>query len=693
VVALVIFYHDRSFDMLRTSQTHFLRQLALNWFTLCGVALLSVGSLQLIADDERFDWSGIRGPRWDGISDDSGIADSWPAQGPPVLWTRELGQGYSAFIAWGDRIATQYQSLSGQYLICMNANTGKTLWEYRYDWPFDPAGVYPGPRATPAYHDGLIYFASPAGLIGCLDSNTGTLQWSVDLAATFGCELTGFGYACSPTVVEGLIVLPVGCANASMVALEAKTGHVEWRSGDDAGSYAPAFPITFKGRSLVLGYLENVLVCHDRSTGQLLWRFELSRGYDEHSSWPLYREPHLWISSPFRAGSEMLELTSDPTVPVRSLGKQPLMSNDIFSSVLIDGAIYGFDVREAQAKTHRSTRGVFRCIDFMTGEECWSVGDGRPLRQSSSDAPPATASQDTPLIGHATVIAVDGKLILFNDLGELILARATRERYEELARISVLSGEICWTQPALSHGRLFVRNQSRAACLFLGDPQSLQPDVRSQSMTTAEIPHAAYFDWASVILGVEPEYAFDLPSLKWFRLWFQICLFGIIGGCLLTTAMLTVIPKFRKASRLFRETAFWGMVFLVGACGTTFLSPALNEFVFTWPVCLFAVFQPFIDRVVLKRRQMTGRERLHSGLSCVVFLGGCLLYFLACRRLSLVFEWVFLGGFFAAVPFSLAAKHLFCARRWYPLWQVLATALAFVAFFWSPVVYLYLRVR
>ncbi|MBC7966907.1 MAG: PQQ-like beta-propeller repeat protein, partial [Fuerstia sp.] len=604
---------------------------------LCGLTLLSVDCGQPLAADERFDWPGIRGPRWDGISAETGIMDSWPEQGPPVLWTRELGQGYSAFIAWGDRIATQYQSLSGQYLICMDANTGQTLWEYRYDWPYDPAGVYPGPRATPTYHDGLIYFASPAGLIGCLDADKGTLQWSVDLAEAFGCELTGFGYACSPTVVDGLVILPVGCANASMIALDAKTGSVKWRSGDDVGSYAPAFPITFQSRPLVLGYLENALVCHDRSTGQLLWRHDLSQGYDEHSSWPLYREPHLWISSPFRAGSEMLELTSDPEIPVRSLGKQSLMSNDIFSSVLIDGAIYGFDVREPQAKTHRTTRGVFRCIDFATGAECWSVGDGRPLRQNSGDAPPATASQDTPLIGHATVIAVDGKLILFNDLGELILARATRERFEELARVSVLAGEICWTQPALSHGRLFVRNQSRAACVFLGDPQTLQQDVRSQAMTTAEIPQTAYFDWASVILGVEPEYAFDLPSLRWFKLWFQICLFGILCGCLLITAMLTVIPKFRNASPLFRETAFWGIVFLVGACGTTFLSPALDEFVFTWPVCLFAVFQPFIDRVVLKRRQMTRRERLHSGLSFVVFLGGCLLYFLACRRLSLVF--------------------------------------------------------
>lgn len=94
--------------------------------------------------------------------------DAWPKEGPPVQWTRQLGQGYSAFIAWGDRIATQYQSLSGQYVICMDANTGQTLWEYRCEWAYDPAGVYPGPRATPTYFDGCVHFANPAGLIGCL---------------------------------------------------------------------------------------------------------------------------------------------------------------------------------------------------------------------------------------------------------------------------------------------------------------------------------------------------------------------------------------------------------------------------------------------------------------------------------------------------------------------------------------------
>jgi outer membrane protein assembly factor BamB len=263
-------------------------------------------------------WPSIRGSAWNGISSESNLVDHWPKEGPPVLWTRELGQGYSAFVAWDKRVATQYQTLRGQFVSCFDANTGATLWEYRYDWPYDPAGVYPGPRATPTYHDGCLYFASPAGLIGCLSADTGRLIWSVDLSERFKGELTGFGYACSPTVVDDKVILPVGCPDAALVALNTKTGTVIWQAGNYASSYAPAFPVTFRGRRLVIGYGENAIVGHDLQTGKVLWEHKLSEGYDEHSSWPLYDEPYLWISSPFKAGAELLELTDDETKPIHS---------------------------------------------------------------------------------------------------------------------------------------------------------------------------------------------------------------------------------------------------------------------------------------------------------------------------------------------------------------------------------------
>ena len=118
----------------------------------------------------------------------------------------------------------------------------------------------------------------------------------------------------------------------------------------------------------------------------------------------------------------------------------------------------------------------------------------------------------------------------------------------------------------------------------------------------------------------------------------------------------------------------------------------MNDFVFTWPVAVFAAYQPFIDRISLTRRNLTRRDRLQSGLAAVVFVLTCALYFFACRRLSLVFEWVFLTGFVAAVPFSVAGRFLFQHRFWSAGWRCLLTVVAFAAFYWSAVGFLYLRV-
>ena len=125
------------------------------------------------------DWPTIRGAALDGHSSEKEIADYWPAEGPAVLWTRQLGQGYSAFIAWDQSVATQYQHLSGQFIVCMAADTGTTKWEYYYDWPYDPAGVYPGPRSTPTYDSGFVYFSGPSGLVACLNADTGVKIWSI----------------------------------------------------------------------------------------------------------------------------------------------------------------------------------------------------------------------------------------------------------------------------------------------------------------------------------------------------------------------------------------------------------------------------------------------------------------------------------------------------------------------------------
>ncbi len=654
-----------------------------SYIVTCLAAFVFTVSLNATAADSG--WPFIRGPEFDGHSSESGVANSWPAAGPPVLWTRELGQGYSGFVAWKDRVATQMQSFAGQYVVCLDAATGNKIWQYRYEWPYEPAGVYPGPRATPTYDDGRIYFAAPSGLVGCLKAADGDLLWSVNLKEKYDGKGTGFGYSCSPTVVDGKVIMPVGGEGASMVALDAKSGSIVWKAGDEPASYSPAYPITFRGQRLVIGYLQNTMECHDLETGELVWSRELSRGYDEHSAWPIYSEPYLWISGPFQAGSELLELTGDAEHPLKTVWKSNLMSNDIFSSVLVGGALYGFDLREAQAKVHRPSRGQFRCLDFLTGEEQWSTGDARPRRTLD------TVDEDIgKRIGHANVVVADGKLILLNDTGELILARVNKERFEELGRIRVLGGELCWTQPTLYRGRLFVRNQSRAACLYLGEPKQLKTTGAQSTMTVADIPQSEYIDWAGLILGVEPEYAFDIPSDEWFRRWFFISLFGVLGTSFGIAVLLgLVLRKWMKPTCV--RWMFWILAFVLGAAGTTVISRWLNDFVFTWQVSIFVAFQATVYELNFSREQDAAPTRWRGRIVALLFIACCVVYFLICRRLSLVFEWVFLCGFGAALPLAMMGAMAFRKRRWRILWECTLTVAAFAAFYWSAVWILMLK--
>ena len=313
-------------------------------------------------------WPLLRGPNYDAHSAETGLVDSFPPAGPPVQWTRPLGAGYSGFVGAAGRIYTQYQTLGGQYVVCLDATRGDTLWQYRYEAAYDSAGMYPGPRATPTLADGKVFFSSPRGLVGCLDAQSGRLRWSLNIFEQLKVELVEFGYSCSPSPIDGKLLLPVGVPGASMVALDAATGSVLWRAGNDPISHVPALPIQLAGRRLVVGYLRNALAAFDVETGDVVWRTGLSQGYDEHAAWPIYREPYLWIAAPFQAGSELLEISADPP-GVRSLWKSKRMSNDVCSSVLIDDCIYGFDIHDVQSKPHRPSRGQFRCIEFLTGHE------------------------------------------------------------------------------------------------------------------------------------------------------------------------------------------------------------------------------------------------------------------------------------------------------------------------------------
>ena len=636
-----------------------------------------------IADD----WPGIRGPDWSGRSPVQGLADRWPAEGPPIMWVQELGDGYSSFAIWKNRAATMYQTATEQLVICLDVQTGRKIWEHRCGWPYERGGRYPGPRATPTYAAGRLYFCSADGLVGCLEATTGRRLWAVHLQNDLQAEIPGFGYSCSPTVTEGLVLLPVGGPNSALLALDAATGKVRWRGGDEDGSYAPVLPITFRGRQLAVACLSNHVVCHDVDTGERLWSLELSRGYDEHSCWPLYQEPHLWISGPFKKGGMLLELTDDPAAPVRELRRGDPISNDIFSSVLSNGAIFGFDVLEPQSSAWRSTRGLFRCVDFATGKELWSAGTKRPMRDEDL---PLTTGGDWP--GHASVIHADNRLLVFNDLGELLMLRDSRDRCEILARASILGGALCWTQPALSGHRLLVRNQHRAVCVWLGRPEELLAGTNSSRTTrplqVSEIPRGRREDLLARQLGLTTGGELVPPAPRQLHRWFQQGLLAL-GVSAVTAALLSALTLALKhgnnsfSTRALRLLPI--VVFVVAVSLPTVAAAAGHPSVFTWPLALCAAFRLLIGESALRptATSVSGRTALYRRLRLAGLAAVSLCWWGFCRRFGLVFELAFLAGFICCVPWQWLPS-LSGRRSW--LWLpvgVLRMGLEYSGLFWA----------
>jgi outer membrane protein assembly factor BamB len=589
------------------------------------------------------EWPHVRGPNYDAVSTETGLVASWPAAGPPVLWTRELGQGYSGFTIATGRVFTQYQTKLAQFVVALDAETGTELWRVRVGLPWQPAGAYPGPYATPTVHGGRVFYTTPMGEAGCLEASSGREVWSVDLRKTFGMRGVDFGYAATPLVESGRVILSVGGETSSLVALDAANGRTVWTAGTDPASYCPAYPITFRGRRLIVAYLQNSIALHDAVTGERLWRQRLSSHYDEHSAWPLWSEPHLLFAAPFRAGAQLFRLSESGTeLKVQTVWNAKALSNDVCSSVLFEKHVYGFDLHQLQSSPHRGSRGSFKCLEFETGHVAWETED----------------------VGQSTVLVADGKLILLNDTGTLILARATPTAFEELVRAKVLDGGLCWTPPALCGRKLYVRNPAKMACLYLGPESDLDPS-RPLERSHAEDDG---FEW-SRLLGREPEFPHDAPTAADVGRWFLGCVAGVFAPALLVAWVL---------SRFGSRNAFAVAAAILGAIGTTLYSRWADAFVLTWPASLYVAFRALLVVSVWAGVQPWSlRRRGATALALLAFVSLGYGYYRLCTATGYVMAWSFLAGFLPAMPFAaIAAK---TRRRWL---SRIADAVAFAIYFW-----------
>lgn len=593
----------------------------------------------------------LRGPDYSGRVDDTGVQLPWSSPGPTVLWRRELGEGFSGAVVAGERIFTQMQTLAGQFVICLDRQTGRELWRGRTNWPWQPGSRCPGPYATPTVAGGRVYFADCFGRAGCLEASTGRLHWSVDLAKELGAELPGFGYAATPLVEQGKVYLPAGGKGRAVVALNAIDGSLVWQAGDGLASYSSSVSLEVDGRPVVLTILEDGPLALDPASGRVLWQRRWTQASDHHGTWPLYADSLLFHGRPFRDGAEVHRLTRDgDALRGELLWSSRVLSLDILSGVMVGGRIYAFDVHDLESAADRATGGVLKCVELATGRECWR-----------SDR-----------TGHCSVIAAGNRLIMLNEGGELIVAEATPVEYRELARATLFHRRACWAPMTVTNGLLLLRGGNEIVAVTLlpnAIPGSPAPPVLASTFS----------DWMA--RNYRPTWF--APAWPDQVAWFLACVLGVLLPAGLVAAFLPC-----------HAWLAWS-AWLAGALALAVAAPFpltawTGRILLTWPAGLFLGLAGVVGCRAWAREHPS-RARIWCARAALLVFGSLALgFWLVCRSVFFFAGGGWVAGLLPALPFTVAA--IATVRNGGPRWKAAGWALAgFGLFFWTSALVVWWR--
>jgi len=385
---------------------------------LCALALAGATGVALAQGGEgTMDWPQYRGPNRNGISGETGWLTEWPKSGPKALWKTSIGTGFSTVSVVDGRVYAMGHAGELDTVFCFDAETGKQLWKYSYECPIRDKQHEGGPAATPAVTDKYVFTLSREADFYCLDAKTGNKVWYQDLTETIGAGIPEWAYAGSPLIYNDWAIHDMGM----VVAFEAATGKVVWKTKDYGAAYSSPAPMNLNGRSCIAVLPKTGLAVLDASDGSEIAFHPWETRYDVNAATPLVDGNRVFISSGYNRGCTFVEI--DEKGQVKVLWENKNMRNHFNSSVLWKGCIYGFDEDE------------LACLDSKTGAKMWSK-DG---------------------LGKGSLVVAEGKLIVLSDSGELVLAEASFAGYQELGRVQVLGGK-CWTVPVLSGHRIYARN-------------------------------------------------------------------------------------------------------------------------------------------------------------------------------------------------------------------------------------------
>jgi outer membrane protein assembly factor BamB len=450
----------------------------------CALALL--GAVVLVLAVSAGDWPAWRGPGRDGVSDETGLLQKWPEDGPKLLWKMKgLGSGYSTPSIAGGKIyvmgtKTDVGTKGGgkgggfggfgkggpsvpEYLFCLDAEKeGKVLWSTEIG---KTAGAFPGARCTPTVADGRVFVLSSNGLLACVSADKGEIVWKKNLEDAYGGKKGMFGYSESPLVDGDVVVCTPGGSKATLVALKAKTGDEVWKSsvtglkmkegkggfgkggGKGGGgfggfggkaeyntaAYSSPIKADVKGGKQYLQFLSGGVVGVSAKDGKLLWHYDEPSCGMANASTPIYRDGAVFAASGYNNGGGKAVITEDN-------GKYKAEQKFFVKSfqnmhgnmVLVKDHVYGTNDQ------------VLMCVSFKDGEIAWQTRG----------------------VGKGSVTYADGHVYHRSENGTVALVEANPAKYVEKGRLrqAERSDQKAWATPVISGGKMYLRDWSGLLC-------------------------------------------------------------------------------------------------------------------------------------------------------------------------------------------------------------------------------------
>jgi len=403
------------------------------------------------AEDKCGQWNQWRGPNRDGISTEKGLLESWPEQGPSVVYSvKGLGQGMASVAIANGKVLTMGNKDGNTKVICLKQSTGEVEWST----PFTTAKGDPNCTPTVDLASGLVYALSNDGILVCCKLDGGAAVWKTSFTKDFGGKIeSGWGYSESPLVDGDLLICTPGASDAMLVALNKKTGDVVWKGkapegklqGNDGAGYASVIISNAAGVKQYVQLIGHGIVSYDSATGSLLWNYDRVANRTANIPTPIAKDSYIFCSTGYDdGGTALLEIAKNgKELAVKEVyyKTNEELQNHHGGMIMIGDYVY---------MGHGHNNGFPACIEWKTGRNLWEKARGAGT-------------------GSAAIVAAEGKLYFRYQDSTMALVNTTTDQYDLISKFKLPThnGE-SWPHPVIAGAKLYIRDQDELVCFKIG---------------------------------------------------------------------------------------------------------------------------------------------------------------------------------------------------------------------------------